>query len=100
MKKNSNASASAEATLNEVVENVAVEKEVVESTDKAVATIDNEVEILPCNIFIAEDGTEVEFAVKHFIYAKSTYTVEEAVASIPEALQELYERKSFIFKKV
>ena len=43
---------------------------------------------------------KVEFAVKHFIYGKRKYTVEEAVAEIPEGLQELYDRKSFIFKKV
>lgn len=58
-----------------------------------------EEEVISSNIFVAEDGTEVEFAVKHFIFGKRKYTIEEAVAEIPEALQELYDRKSFIFKK-
>jgi len=93
MGRNNRASASAEATSKEVKnEEVVKAEEVVETT--------NAVEILSSNIFVAEDGTEVEFAVKHFIHSKRKYTVEEAVAEIPEALQELYERKSFIFKKV
>ena len=107
MGRNKNASASAEATSKEVKnEEVVKAEEVVETTNAVEATeevkaeAENNVEVLSSNIFVAEDGTEVEFAVKHFIHSKRKYTVEEAVAEIPEALQELYERKSFIFKKV
>ena len=89
MGKGKNAPSAEGATSKEVVETPVVEAEVV-----------NEAEVIPSNIFVAEDGTQVEFAVKHFIYDKRKYTVEEAVVEIPEALQELYDRKSFIFKKV
>ena len=99
MAKNSNAPAEAGATSKEVVETPVVETPVVE-TPVVEAQIVNEAEVIPSNIFVAEDGTQVEFAVKHFIHARRKYTVEEAVAEIPEILQELYERNSFIFKKV
>lgn len=89
MTKGNNAPATAGATSKEVEETPVVEAEIV-----------NEAEVIPSNIFVAEDGTQVEFAVKHFIHAKRKYTVEEAVAEIPEVLQEFYERNSFIFKKV
>ena len=89
MAKGNNAPATAGATSKEVVETPVIEAEIV-----------NEAEVIPSNIFVAEDGTQVEFAVKHFIHAKRKYTVEEAVAEIPEVLQEFYERNSFIFKKV
>ena len=95
MSKDKNAPAKAGATSKEVVETPVVETEAV-----VVAEVVNEAEVIPSNIFVAEDGTQVEFAVKHFIFGKRKYTVEEAVAEIPEGLQELYERKSFIFKKV
>lgn len=86
-----------EVVAAEVVNETATEENTeVENTEEVV----NETEVIASDIFIAEDGTEVEFAVKHFIYARRNYTVAEAVAEIPEALQELYERKSFIFKKV
>lgn len=75
------------------------EKAEAEAKDKEEAEKANEVEVIPSNVFVAADGTEVEFAVQHFIFGKRKYTVEEAVAEIPEALQELYERNSFIFKK-
>lgn len=94
MAKDKNAPSTEGATSKEVVETTVVETEVV------VAEVVNEAEVIPSNIFVAEDGTQVEFAVKHFIYGKRKYTVEEAVAQIPEGLQELYDRKSFIFKKV
>lgn len=123
MGRNRTASASAEATSKEVKNEEVVKTEEVVETTNAVETTkeveaeevvettkevetteevqaENNVEVLSSNIFVAEDGTEVEFAVKHFIHSKRKYTVEEAVAEIPEALQELYERKSFIFKKV
>lgn len=105
MGRNNTASASAEATSKEVKNKEVVKTEEVVETTNAVETkekveAENNVEVLSSNIFVAEDGTEVEFAVKHFIHSKRKYTVEEAVAEIPEALQELYERKSFIFKKV
>jgi hypothetical protein len=100
MGKNSNAPAKAGATSKEVVETPVVETPVVENTEVVEAEIVNEAEVIPSNIFVAEDGTQVEFAVKHFIHARKKYTVEEAVAEIPEILQELYDRKSFIFKKV
>ncbi len=105
MGRNRTASASAEATSKEVKNEEVVKTEEVVETTNAVETkeeveAENNVEVLSSNIFVAEDGTEVEFAVKHFIHSKRKYTVEEAVAEIPEALQELYERKSFIFKKV
>lgn len=103
MGKNSNAASSEAATSNEVVETAVVEAEVVEVPAEAnqdEAEITNEAEVIHSNIFVAEDGTQVEFAVQHFIFGKRKYTVEEAVAEIPEGLQELYERKSFIFKKV
>ena len=89
MAKGNNAPATAGATSKEVVETPVIEAEIV-----------NEAEVIPSNIFVAEDGTQVEFAVKHFIHAKRKYTVEEAVAEIPEVLQEFYDRNSFIFKKV
>lgn len=89
MGKGNNAPSKEGATSKEIIETPVIEAEVV-----------NEAEVIPSNIFVAEDGTQVEFAVKHFIYGKRKYTVEEAVAEIPEALQELYDRKSFIFKKV
>jgi hypothetical protein len=94
MGKDKNAPSTEGAASKEVVETPVVEAEVV------VAEVSNEAEVIPSNIFVAEDGTQVEFAVKHFIYGKRKYTVEEAVAEIPEGLQELYDRKSFIFKKV
>ena len=105
MGRNNRASASAEATSKEVKNEEVVKAEEVVETTKEVETTEevqaeNNVEVLSSNIFVAEDGTEVEFAVKHFIHSKRKYTVEEAVAEIPEALQELYERKSFIFKKI
>lgn len=95
MGKGNNAPSTEGATSKEVVEASEVKTEEV-----VVAKVSNEAELIPSNIFVAEDGTQVEFAVKHFIYGKRKYTVEEAVAEIPEGLQELYERKSFIFKKV
>jgi hypothetical protein len=111
MAKKVNAPSAEGATSNEVEETTAVENtEVVgteveettdvENTEVVAAEVVNETEVIASDVFVAEDGTKVEFAVKHFIYAKRKYTVAEAVAEIPEALQELYERKSFIFKKV
>ena len=100
MEKKKNAPANAGATSKEVVETPVVETPVIENTEVVKAEIVNEAEVIPSNIFVAEDGTQVEFAVKHFIHARKKYTVEEAVAEIPEILQELYDRKSFIFKKV
>ena len=101
MAKGNNAPATAGATSKEVVETPVVqETQAVEETTVVEAEIVNEAEVIPSNIFVAEDGTQVEFAVKHFIHAKRKYTVEEAVAEIPEVLQEFYERNSFIFKKV
>ena len=105
MGKAKNAPSTEGATSKEVVETPVVEAEVVEASEVkteevVVAKVSNEAEVIPSNIFVAEDGTQVEFAVKHFIFGKRKYTVEEAVAEIPEGLQELYDRKSFIFKKV
>lgn len=103
MSKNNNTPASAGVTSKEVLKTKAVETPVVETplveTAKEENEKTNEVEVIPSNVFVAEDGTKVEFAVQHFIFGKRKYTVEEAVAEIPEALQELYERNSFIFKK-
>ncbi len=90
--------AEAEAKAKEEAEKAEAEAKAKEEAEKA--EVSNEAEVIPSNIFVAEDGTQVEFAVKHFIFGKRKYTVEEAVAEIPEGLQELYERKSFIFKKV
>ena len=84
----------AEAKAKEEAEKVEAEAKAKEEAEKA------EVEVISSNVFVAGDGTEVEFAVKHFIFGNRKYTVEEAVAEIPEGLQELYDRKSFIFKKV
>lgn len=104
MGKDKNAPSTEGATSKEVVETPVVETPVVETTvveaEVVEAEVSNEAEVIPSNIFVAEDGTQVEFAVKHFIFGKRKYTVEEAVAEIPEGLQELYDRKSFIFKKV
>lgn len=97
MGKNSNAASSEAAASNEVVETPVFAPEVVQ---EPLVVASNEAEVIASNVFVAEDGTQVEFAVQHFIFRKRKYTVEEAVAEIPEALQELYERKSFIFKKV
>jgi hypothetical protein len=97
MGKDKNAPATAGATSKEVVETPVFAPEVVQ---EPLVVVTNEAEVIPSNIFVAEDGTQVEFAVKHFIFGKRKYTVEEAVAEIPEGLQELYNRKSFIFKKV
>lgn len=105
MGRNKNASASAGVTSKEVeTKKVAKAEEVIETATEEVNTLEaevsNEVEVIPSDIFVDKDGTEVEFAVKHFIHSKRKYTVEEAVAEIPDVLQELYDRKSFIFKKV
>ena len=97
MGKGKNTPASAGVTSKEVVETPVFAPEVVQ---EPLVVVKNKLEVIPSNVFIAEDGTEVEFAVQHFIYNKKKYTVEEAVAEVPEALQELFERKSFIFKKV
>jgi hypothetical protein len=94
MKNKVNAPSEEGTTSNEVKETTDVE-----NTEVVAAEVVNETEVIASDVFVAEDGTEVEFAVKHFIYKKRNYTVEEAVAEIPEALQELYERNSFIFKK-
>jgi len=104
MGKSNNAPSTEGATPEEVVGTALVAEtpeEVVETALVAEFTNENEneVEVIPSNVFVAIDGTEVEFAVQHFIYKKRKYTVEEAVAEIPEDLQDLYDRKSFIFKK-
>jgi len=97
-----------EAKVNEVettAEEVTAEATAEETTaETAVATVETaevqEAEVIPSGVFVAEDGTELEFAVKHFIYDRKKYTVEEALANAPEVLEALYQANSFIFKKL
>lgn len=56
-------------------------------------------EVIASDIFIAEDGTECEFAVAHFIHGRKRYYVADAVLNDSDVLQKLYEMNSTIFKK-
>jgi hypothetical protein len=107
MAKGKNAPAPAGATSNEV-EEVKIEavqtEEVVEETvqEDAQEVVEevNEVSVINPKVFIAEDGTELEFDVHHFICPNGKkYTVAQAIAEAPEVLEVLYKANSFIFKK-
>lgn len=123
MAKKNNAPAQAGATPKELEQKPAEEVQVVETQSEEVQVEEvqleetqseevqveeiqeeevkvSEAEVIASNVFIAEDGTELTFAVQHFICPNGQrYTVEEAIATAPEVLEVLYKANSFIFKK-
>lgn len=113
MAKKNNAPAQAGATPKELEQKPAEEVQVVETQSEEVQVEEvqieeiqseevkaSEAEVIASNVFIAEDGTELSFAVQHFICPNGQrYTVEEAIATAPEVLEVLYKANSFIFKK-
>lgn len=87
-----------EEVHSEEVQSEEVKVEAVKS-DSPVEEV-NEVSVVSPEVFIAEDGTELEFAVHHFICPDGKkYTVAQAIAEAPEVLEVLYKANSFIFKK-
>ncbi|HSD07914.1 hypothetical protein [Flavobacterium sp.] len=59
-----------------------------------------EAELIPSGRFIAENGTEYEFAVSQFTFQGKVYTKEEALSNHADVLEHLASVKSFILKKV
>lgn len=100
MGKTTKEATAVEQTAEAVVSEATVEV-VEEVTETAVEVVEEALnaEVIASDVFIAEDGTECEFAVAHFIHGRKRYYVADAVLNDSDVLQKLYEMNSTIFKK-